>query len=290
MHVRVRNYLNISQDVVIEEKKLLERDHVVAVINNNYNDSTATTDDCEKQATVKCTSALPSLKQIKAREEERNTLISINSHQMHQQRLSCDALVKEIVSTKLGEMILSVEERDKNSKNRPSYPPSEQPTNKQVAPTTVLSTATQNSPLPLDVDKLLDTFLKLLHPRNYKRTITEKFTPWSSSGRKQVSASNWRTRRDLEQLTKYMQVVAGNDPDYCALLLNAFVNSNKCLQQKMKNKMSFNDEVMQSINKFVSSLSASGCRQKEEKEALRTIVTPCTYQLQTTNKIRFAKQ
>ena len=87
-----------------------------------------------------------------------------------------------------------------------------------------------------------------------------------------------------------MQVVAGNNPGYCAFLLNAFVNSNKQLQQKMNNnKMSFNDEVMQSIKKFVTSLSASGYRQKEEKEALRTILTACTYQLPTINKNKFCK-
>ena len=79
-----------------------------------------------------------------------------------------------------------------------------------------------------------------------------------------VSTSNWRTRKDFEQL-KYMQVLAGNNPDYCAFLPNAFANSDKQLQQKMNNnKISFNDEVMQSIKKFVTSLNASGCRQKEE--------------------------
>ena len=78
------------------------------------NDSTATKNDHKGQQTaVKCTSALPLSKQRKAREEKSNTFMSINFHHMHQQ-LSCNALVKEIVSTKLGKMINSVEERDKN--------------------------------------------------------------------------------------------------------------------------------------------------------------------------------
>ena len=59
------------------------------------------------------------------------------------------------------------------------------------------------------------------------------------------STSNLQTRKDLKQLMKYMQVLVGNNPDYCALLLNDVVNSNKQLQQKMNNnKISFNDDVM----------------------------------------------
>ena len=71
MHVRVQKKLNILQEAVIEEKKLQERDKLVLI---NNNDSTATKNDHEgQQATVKCTSALPLSKQIKAREEKVTT-------------------------------------------------------------------------------------------------------------------------------------------------------------------------------------------------------------------------
>ena len=102
------------------KRNIYKRDNLVLI---NNNDSTATKNDHEGQhATVKCTSALLLLKQRKAREEKSNTLMSINSHHMHQQ-LSCDALVKEIVSTKLDAMINSVEERDKTFKTAPLTDP-----------------------------------------------------------------------------------------------------------------------------------------------------------------------
>ena len=104
--------------------KSIESKHLKNVVINNL--ATATEKmQARKRASkmltaTKCNSDLP-LKR-KKREGKSNTL-------------STDILIKEIIETKLIEMVNSVEEKFKCG---PPHPPPEQRTNEQVAPVTVL--------------------------------------------------------------------------------------------------------------------------------------------------------
>ena len=82
-----------------------------------------------------CHSHPPSTRQ-KRREDKSNTLTNDSRELVH---LSTNMLVREIVATKLNEMVESVEEERKKKEGKiPPYPPLVQPTNEEVAPVTVL--------------------------------------------------------------------------------------------------------------------------------------------------------
>ena len=98
-------------------------------------------------------------------------------------------------------------------------------------------------------------------------------------------------RNEGDQLLKYMQVITGNNAENCSLLLKTVINSDEKLREFMKDEVSLNGEVVESIKGFINKLSAGGCRQKEEKEALQVILTACTDGLGTTtnkNNVRRA--
>jgi len=203
--------------------------------------------------------------------------------------LSTDILIKEIIETKLIEMVNSVEEKFKCG---PPHPPPEQRTNEQVAPVTVLVPAAVSPRQSKEESSLLalDAFLQRVYPRHF--TAVASALPWSRDHQlERTDRKNWRERLKLILLNKFMQVVSNNNPQHCTFLLKSFVNSNTKIRELMKEKENEKDEVVKSIKSFVTKLSDGGCKKKEDKEALTVILTACTDQLQKStnlNKVRNA--
>ena len=195
--------------------------------------------------------------------------------------MSPDLLLKEIVATKLKEMISSVAARQQDSTKRPSYPPSGQLLiEDEVAPTAVSAPQGANKE---HLDAHLDSFLESSYPRKYKAVTSAANSLWSCDSLK-IKSTNWRRKHDLHQLNKYLQVVTGNNPEYCAVLLRAVANSHEKLQKEMNDETDVNNEVIFAIKSFIKTLSANGCKKREDKEALTAILTACTYNLKATNK------
>ena len=167
--------------------------------------------------TTKCNSDLP-LK-WKKREGKSNTL-------------STDILIKEIIETKIIEMVNSVEEKFKCG---PPHPPPEQRTNEQVAPVTVLVPAAVSPRQSKEESSLLalDAFLQRVYPRHF--TAVASALPWSRDHQlERTDRKNWRERLTLILLNKFMQVVSNNNPQHCTFLLKSFVNSNTKFRELMK--------------------------------------------------------
>ena len=168
-HVRIRHYLNISQEVVLDYKSIS--------LNYGNNSDSITKTSKTIAASTTCHSNPPS-KRLKRREDKSNTLTN-DSGELH---LSTNMLVREIVATKLDEMVKSVEERKKKVETMPPYPPPVQPTNEEVAPVTVSvpvldspdKQPTANNTITSNASELLDTFLKYTYPRNHKSFMTAK--------------------------------------------------------------------------------------------------------------------
>ena len=282
-HVSVRNYLNISQEVVLDYKTLSLNYGKIQITSQKTNTAIA--------ASTMCHSHPPSKRQ-KRREDKSNTLTNDSRELVH---LSTNMLVREIVATKLNEMVESVEEeRKKKEETIPPYPPPVQPTNEEVAPVTVLvpvvspcKKTTANNTITSNASNLLDTFLKYTYPQNYK-SITKAEVSWWSCSRKcpaRAATMHWRTRYNLSHLKRFMQIISNNNPEYCSFLIKLFVNSDGKLRESMKDKESESNKIINAIKAFVTNLSKSGCKKKTDKEAIQVILTACTNQLEpTTNK------
>eukprot|EP00957_Ditylum_brightwellii_P055665 4217314-Ditylum_brightwellii.AAC.1 len=87
-------------------------------------------------------------------------------------------------------------------------------------------------------------------PNKYKLIHEAKPLPWSSE---QKDNTEWRTKKDVNNVVKYLQVLSSNDLTYCACLLLGILDINQ--------------------------LKTDSCRKKEEKDALNVLLTACTHNM-----------
>ena len=169
-------------------------------------------------------------------------------------------------------MISSVAARQDSTK-RPSNPPSGQLIENEVAPTAVSAPQGANKE---HLDAHLDGFLNSSYPRKHKAVTSAANSLWSCDsqlGRTQSAeasinnkSTNWRTKHNLHQLNKSLQVVTGNNPEYCAVLLRAVANSHEKLRKRMYDETDVNNEVICSIKSFIKTLSTNGCKKGKTRK------------------------
>ena len=88
--------------------------------------------------------------------------------------------------------------------------------------------------------------------------------------------TSWQTRSDLEDLSKFIKVLSGNNPVHESHLLKIFLNNNKEVKTKLEEDIK-SALIVQSINTFVQEKSRTrkGCYKKDDREAMMAILTAC---------------
>ena len=191
-HIRLRNYLNISQDVVIDYEYFTDDNTA-----NKKKKATAVVTVLDKAPTHNAQTNLSLLLlcqpcDLLEPSSPPSGLLATNE-QVAPTPLasSSNLLVREIVSVKLAQMIDTVEKRNNNN---------------------------------------LESYLMASYPRKYRSITSTADAPWMSSGkssRQEQLKGSWQTKQHSNELTKYLQVLLGNDPKYGTLLLKTVLKSNK---------------------------------------------------------------
>jgi len=128
-------------------------------------------------------------------------------------------------------------------------------------------------PVPRPPPQDLDSYLQTRYPRKYDASQST----WTSCD----FNTTWRTKQEVNDLSKYLQVVSGNNAAYCAHLLHSVLRNNEEVQRCFEEtSVSESDKIVKGINTFVKErLKASGCKRKEEKEAMNLLLTACTKEM-----------
>ena len=229
MHVRIRNFLHISQDVTIDYTNYHKKDQQksdsnnIEIFNLNAKKIKIVADSDEQAIESNC---CPSQKQVRNEEGGKDN----NRNNSHLQQgvfvlrpadppsgqLSHDVavptppttsssnilLIREIVATKLNKMV-----------------------NATVTASVVQEDKTKNI--------TLDKYLQTTFLQKYKATKEDRL--WSTS---RFSCNNsikhWQTKNDLADLSNFIRVLSGNNPVRAGYLLRDFLNNNKGVQKNWK--------------------------------------------------------
>eukprot|EP00957_Ditylum_brightwellii_P185552 14126797-Ditylum_brightwellii.AAC.1 len=160
----------------------------------------------------------------------------------------------------------------------PSVAASPCPSPAHLCPCPVVASPTHPSfvasPCTLSASTHMSEYLE----KNYQKNVsTAKYDDkWSST---YENNTEWRIQKQVDDLTEFLCVLSGNDPNYGAFLLNTVIRHNKELRISF-NKIERSEEniIVERIKTFASD-TLGKCTQKEEKEALNAILAACTSEI-----------
>ena len=295
LHIRIRNYFNIKQNIVIDytdyfcspqKKQRIEATEAncyptlqkrkAAEDNNHLNCNTYSTE----QSCSKCAITSPIWNPDPALDS-----LAVPSTSTTHLKLSplpnypdTVLLVREIVATKLDNMIKTLEQS--KSVIQTNNPDTVLLVREVVATKLddMIKTLEEKQKLS---PPTLESFLSRKYPLVYKSTLDSTDTTlWKSN--RVVHTNTWRNRKKCEELSRYLQVLSSNNLDNASFLLTSLFRTNRELKERIEaDKVSnINYAIVNSIKLFVQGqLKSYGCKEKEEKEALRTILSACTSNL-----------
>ena len=126
--------------------------------------------------------------------------------------------------------------------------------------------------------------------RSVTSTAGDHWMSLGQSNRQEQLKGSWQTKQHSNKLTKYLQVLSGNNPKYGSLLLKTVLKSNKQLQDSMSSDESVTNVILRSIKSLLCTCKTDERRTREEKEAMVAVLTACTYNLDSqTNKNNICK-